>query len=532
MRSMLRVLAWAVVALGVSGCAKMYVITHPLAAPLAQPVTIAIGEIGDELPADLAAKKPRPEDFQKLRLRLIEAIAGCKSVQVVEAGDQALYEVQGSFLEYARGSGAARFFIGFGVGNARVTLGLRLLERASGATLFAGNFKGEVASWAESGDAMFRQVASDFAKELAKQLEAKPPTLIADRGGAAASASLATLAMATMRMDVSVFYRELEPYGEWFEHGSYGWVWTPYDVAYGWRPYTDGRWAYTEYGWTWVSYEPWGWAPFHYGRWFFDPGFGWVWVPGTVWAPAWVCWRWNDEWIGWAPLPPDVEWHVGVGLRYQDPEFHRVLTPPVWSFVRRRWLAERNIRHKLESAPRNAWLVRETRISYDYDELDRRPRNRGLDVHEFERSVARPLPRVRVVDAVSSRLGDRPAKGGAIQVFRPDIAPPAEQPPTVTPRRAPPLPEPKLREVEAKEQRRFESFFERQQRHIESAQRKEVRRAPPGTDEQELRRRHEQERAALEEQKARERKVIEQRIEKRIVKPDRKQTSKEAAGSR
>jgi hypothetical protein len=29
-----------------------------------------------------------------------------------------------------------------------------------------------------------------------------------------------------------------------------------------------------------------------------------VWLPGKVWAPAWVTWRWNDEVIGWAPLAP------------------------------------------------------------------------------------------------------------------------------------------------------------------------------------------------------------------------------------
>ena len=31
------------------------------------------------------------------------------------------------------------------------------------------------------------------------------------------------------------------------------------------------------------------------GRWFFDDSYGWVWVPGSEWAPAWVAWRYGDN---------------------------------------------------------------------------------------------------------------------------------------------------------------------------------------------------------------------------------------------
>jgi Family of unknown function (DUF6600) len=60
--------------------------------------------------------------------------------------------------------------------------------------------------------------------------------------------------------DVSYFYDQLLPYGEWFQLQNYGWVWTPHDVPLGWRPYTDGTWIYTDYGWTWVSDWEWGWV--------------------------------------------------------------------------------------------------------------------------------------------------------------------------------------------------------------------------------------------------------------------------------
>jgi hypothetical protein len=55
---------------------------------------------------------------------------------------------------------------------------------------------------------------------------------------------------------------------------------------------------------------------FHYGRWVnneFTAG-RWAWVPGYDWAPSWVSWREGEGGMGWAPLPWDVEFRVGVGL--------------------------------------------------------------------------------------------------------------------------------------------------------------------------------------------------------------------------
>ena len=80
-----------------------------------------------------------------------------------------------------------------------------------------------------------------------------------------------------------------------------------------WRPYTVGRWAYTDdWGWYWISDDSeasWGTVTFHYGRWIFDDDIGWSWVAGNEWAPAWVSWRrgrgQQAQYVGWAPLPPD-----------------------------------------------------------------------------------------------------------------------------------------------------------------------------------------------------------------------------------
>ena len=100
------------------------------------------------------------------------------------------------------------------------------------------------------------------------------------------------------------FYEPLAAHGTWIEVGTYGRCWRPAHVAVEWRPYCYGHWVWTDCGWYWESDEPWGWSCYHYGSWTYDTGFGWVWVPGIEWAPAWVSWRVGGGYCGWAPLPP------------------------------------------------------------------------------------------------------------------------------------------------------------------------------------------------------------------------------------
>ena len=94
-----------------------------------------------------------------------------------------------------------------------------------------------------------------------------------------------------------LFYGSLASHGEWIEM-SYGSVWRPHYTGHNWKPYSRGRWIWTDYGWYWNSYEPFGWATYHYGRWVYDDYYGWIWAPDDVWGPAWVEWRYDDDYIG------------------------------------------------------------------------------------------------------------------------------------------------------------------------------------------------------------------------------------------
>jgi hypothetical protein len=93
-------------------------------------------------------------------------------------------------------------------------------------------------------------------------------------------------------------------YGEWVWADLVGYVWRPYlnRMDYpGWRPYYVGSWTTVGGQLFWVPDEPWGWVPYHLGIWQWDKKLGWVWLPGSLFAPAWVDWEFYFGYFGWRP---------------------------------------------------------------------------------------------------------------------------------------------------------------------------------------------------------------------------------------
>jgi Family of unknown function (DUF6600) len=205
--------------------------------------------------------------------------------------------------------------------------------------------------------------------------------------------------------DVSVFYEPLAPYGTWIALPEYGQVWVPHDVSPEWRPYTIGRWVYTDYGWTWVSDQEWGWAPFHYGRWTFVASYGWVWIPGTVWAPAWVVWRHSPGWVGWAPLPPQVVVRPGIEIRAANIDMH--INPSWFCFVEEHRILAPHVRTYIAPPARNVSLIQVTQNVTHYTVIQNRVVNRGIPVERIERVIARPVPRMRIVEAQAPEVMQR-----------------------------------------------------------------------------------------------------------------------------
>ena len=174
--------------------------------------------------------------------------------------------------------------------------------------------------------------------------------------------ALAPRAQAEAKVTLNFFYDNLSPYGSWIDVGDYGYCFQP-GVAVDnadWRPYADGYWAYTDAGWTWVSYEDFGWATYHYGRWADLADYGWVWVPGYEWAPAWVSWRTGGDYVGWAPLPPaDNRVYEGRAITGQvDAEFG--IGPLYYNFVDVRYIGEPVLRGRIFAPARNVTIINKT----------------------------------------------------------------------------------------------------------------------------------------------------------------------------
>jgi hypothetical protein len=164
--------------------------------------------------------------------------------------------------------------------------------------------------------------------------------------------------------DYGMFYESLSSYGSWFETPDYGYVWQPVVVRdTNWRPYSHGRWVCSDRGWTWVSEEPFGWATYHYGRWALLRGRGWIWVPGSEWAPSWVSWRENDNHIGWAPLPPETlayrgqQWDSTVDVQFG-------IGAAWFNFVEVQNFANPVYRHCLPVSGNVTFLQQTTNITY------------------------------------------------------------------------------------------------------------------------------------------------------------------------
>jgi len=199
-----------------------------------------------------------------------------------------------------------------------------------------------------------------------------------------------------------MFYRKLEPHGDWRETREYGFVWQPREAGdRTWRPYTDGRWVYTDAGWTWVSEEPFGWATYHYGRWVRLRRVGWVWVPGDEWAPAWVSWRTSKDYVGWAPLPPEARFDRRSGIRNWA-DNHYDIGPDQYAFVPNNEFGARRLRQSLVPVERNVTIVIETTNVTNITYANTTIVNHGPNYEEVRSRSRQPIERYRLERQVNS----------------------------------------------------------------------------------------------------------------------------------
>jgi hypothetical protein len=236
---------------------------------------------------------------------------------------------------------------------------------------------------------------------------------------------------------IDVFEDALAAHGEWIVVAPHGRVWRPIHVAAGWQPYLYGEWVWTDDGWFWLTDEPWGWATYHYGRWGWDRALGWFWVPGFVWAPAWVAWRVGDGFVGWAPLYP------GFTVWWTDPY---PLVATHWIFVPMSSFVAVRIEIVAMPRARVPALVRSCRPAPppNVRRPSPAPRLGGPPRQLVEEHVRRPITPARVVAVPAPVETRRRTDLGAVPVYRPAPRPRDAAP---APERAPAAPAPRPAEA-------------------------------------------------------------------------------------
>lgn len=217
-----------------------------------------------------------------------------------------------------------------------------------------------------------------------------------------------------------MFYSSLSPHGEWIavDRDVYGW--RPVGVSADWRPYYYGRWAWTDVGWYWVSDEPWSWATYHYGRWYCDDYYGWIWIPGYEWAPAWVEWRYGGDYVGWAPLGPYAVFSFSFGIYYSRPW---AAPYSYWCFVPWNCVTTYDVCNYAYRTEENRRLIGRTRSGGSVRLDGGQVVSRGPSRADVERRGNSRVGRTELVD-VTERGQERVTRSGErerIEVYRPRI---------------------------------------------------------------------------------------------------------------
>lgn len=205
------------------------------------------------------------------------------------------------------------------------------------------------------------------------------------------------------------FYDNLAPYGQWVDDPQYGYVWSPNEDNT-FRPYySNGHWVMTDYGNTWISDYPWGWATFHYGRWTYDNYYGWLWIPGSNWGPAWVSWRGGEGYYGWAPLGPGYD----LASTYNDYS----CPSDWWVFIPPQYLYSGSYYHYWYGPHSNSQIIGNTNFVNNTYVTNRVTYVNGPRAREIEDRTHQPVQVYKVTNSTSN-LNTR-VKHNVVKMYRP-----------------------------------------------------------------------------------------------------------------
>ncbi|HVX80645.1 MAG TPA: DUF6600 domain-containing protein, partial [Devosiaceae bacterium] len=222
------------------------------------------------------------------------------------------------------------------------------------------------------------------------------------------------------QVSFNIFFDRLSQGGVWVKSSRYDYVWCP-RVEARWAPYTHGHWVYlSDRGWYFDSDEPFAWAVYHYGRWYRDRDIGWCWVPGNVWAPAWVTWRRSNDYVGWAPLPPHGSgFAVGVTVAKTD------VPRDEWVFVPTRHFLEPRLSTTIVFGSQQPDVYRRTRDVGAVVVQNNIVVNNVINVNFIEQQTNQKVEPVKV-ETTNQPPTTTQVQNQTIQVFDAKLPPPSK----------------------------------------------------------------------------------------------------------
>jgi hypothetical protein len=145
----------------------------------------------------------------------------------------------------------------------------------------------------------------------------------------------------------------------------------------------------------------------------YDDNYGWLWVPGYNWSPAWVTWGTVDNYYAWAPLMPEVN----AATEYSSWRPHSFY----WNVASRDHIYDRNISTVIERPETVVNVV--NRITIVNNFTTTRSNNlhysRGPEINDVQQFTKEKITPVSFKEVNKSEQVSH--NGDVVNVYRPAV---------------------------------------------------------------------------------------------------------------
>jgi len=131
-------------------------------------------------------------------------------------------------------------------------------------------------------------------------------------------------------------------------------------------------------------------------------------VPGYEWAPAWVNWRSNSQYYGWAPMCPQ-----GRNGRYYE------IRNDQWAFVPHQYITRRNVNNYYVNQQNNTTIINNTTEINKVRIINKNTKyEEGPNVADVEKVTN---TKIRALQVKQSSVPGTKLQNGALKIYKPTV---------------------------------------------------------------------------------------------------------------